>query len=178
GVVQVRDREGGDERELIRLRDPVVHQAAGHELALTVVDQLLPEPRPDPLDRAPEELSLDDRGVDRSPAVVDDGVSEQPDLADLACGPQDGGAGVGGDAAAPGSHAEGMDLGVPRDDHHVLEADPERVGGDLSQGGRVTLALSGDSDVDEDLAARIDPDGGALVGADARALRVAGDADT
>src|SRR5207249_8725091 len=99
-------------------------------------------------------------------------------VADLACGPQDGGAGVGGDAAAPGSHAEGMDLGVPRDDHHVLEADPERVGGDLGQGGRVTLALSGDSDVDEDLAARIDPDGGALVGADARALRVAGDADT
>src|SRR5262249_27704442 len=50
-------------------------------------------------------------------------------------------------------------------------------GGDLREGGRVSLALRGDADDPVPLAARVNAHGGALVGADSRALGVARHAD-
>src|SRR5207253_2995726 len=54
----------------------------------------------------------------------------------------------------------------------------ELTRGDLRQRRGVRLPLRGDTDQDVDLPARIDANRGALEGAEARALRVAGNADT
>ena len=94
----------------------------------------------------------------------------------LARGLRDGGPGVGGDAAAAGAHPVRKHRGVPRQDLHVLPGGAELGGGDLGERGVVALPLRGHADVDVDLAARIDAHGGALVGTEPRALRVAAEA--
>src|SRR5262245_59179181 len=98
-------------------------------------------------------------------------------LAHLARGLRDGRARVGGDAAAAGAHAEREHRRVAGVDLHVLPGRAELGGGDLRQGRRVALPLLRHADVDVDLAARIDAHGRALVGAEARALRVTRQAD-
>src|SRR5262249_61136859 len=59
----------------------------------------------------------------------------------------------------------------------VFPGRPELGGRDLRQGRRVALPLRRHADVDVALGARIDADGRALGGAEARALRVAREAD-
>src|SRR5262249_57031685 len=88
-----------------------------------------------------------------------------------------GGAVVAGHAAAAGAHAEREHRRVTGVDLHVFPGRPELGGRDLRQGRRVALPLRRHANVDVDLAARIDAHGRALVGAEARALRVARDAD-
>ena len=59
----------------------------------------------------------------------------------------------------------------------VVPGGAELGGDDLRQRGRVALPLRRHADVDVDLAARIDPHGRALIGAQARPLGVAGETD-
>src|SRR5262249_59808504 len=89
-----------------------------------------------------------------------------------------GGAGVGGDAVAAGTHAVREQRGVARNDVHVLPGGPELGRGNLSERGVVALPLRSHADEDIDLAARIDTHRGAFVGAEPRALRVGGKAHT
>ena len=84
-----------------------------------------------------------------------------------------GGAGIGRDPATARAHAEGKQAGVAGDHVHVFEVGAQLGCGDLGQRGRVPLALRRHADDHVDLAARIHTHGGAFVGAEARALRVA-----
>ena len=88
----------------------------------------------------------------------------------------------GGAAHHRGARRERADgvrhpAGVAGDDLDVLERHAEHVGGDLGEHRRVALALRGQPGRDLDLARGLDVHVGALVGADAGALDVAGEAD-
>ena len=74
------DRE---RRELVGLRDRVVHQAAGEELTAPVVHHFFHEPGADALGGASLKLGLDDHRIDGSTRIVNDRVREQADLARL-----------------------------------------------------------------------------------------------
>ena len=80
---------------------------------------------------------------------------------------------------AGGEGADGVRhlAGVAGGDLDVLEPHAEGVGDDLREGGLVALALRGEAGRDLDLAGGLDVHVGALVGADAGALDVAGEAD-
>ena len=97
--------------------------------------------------------------------------------ADLARGAGDRRAGVRRDAAPARAHADGEELRVARHDVDVVQAHAELRRADLGEGGLVALALRGHPDGHEDLAARVDAHLRALVGPDAGALDVAGDAE-
>src|SRR5215467_14545143 len=74
------DRE---RRQLVGLRDRVVHQASGEELTTPVVHDFFHEPGADTLRRAALELRLHDHRIDGATRIVNDRVGEQADLARL-----------------------------------------------------------------------------------------------
>ena len=93
-----------------------------------------------------------------------------------------GGEGDGGAAhhrGARGERADGVGepAGVPGDDLDVRQRHPELVGDDLREHRLVPLALGGQAGRHLDLPAGLDHDVGALVGPDAGALDVAGQAE-
>ena len=90
----------------------------------------------------------------------------------------DGVAGDDGGAAREGGDAPVEGAGVALDQDHVLDGDAELVGDDLAEHGLVALPLRGQAGVDVDLAGdRVDLDVPALVGAEAGALDVEGEAE-
>ena len=88
--------------------------------------------------------------------------------------------GVAGDhraAAREGAGAPVELVGVAGDDIDVGDGDAELVGGDLGKAGEMALSLRADAGRDAHLAVRLHLHLRALVGADAGAFDVAGDAD-
>src|SRR6185369_7605683 len=86
-------------------------------------------------DRAVDDLQI--RGSDLQ-HVRADGEDLLPERA---AGAQDGGPGVGGDAAGEAADAVGDRAGVARDHVDVLEAHAHRIGRDLRERRLVALAL-------------------------------------
>src|SRR5213593_2163091 len=70
-------------RQVVRLRDRVVHETAAQQLTLRVVDDLFHEPGADGLGGAALELALDDRGVDGAAGIVQHDVAQQAHAARL-----------------------------------------------------------------------------------------------
>ena len=89
----------------------------------------------------------------------------------------DGVAGHHRAAAGEGAGAPIELVGVAGDDIDVGDVDAELVGGDLGEHREMALALGADAGRDADLAVGLHLDLGALVGTDAGALDIAGDAD-
>src|SRR5215467_2128772 len=74
------DRELG---QLVGLRDRVVHQAPGEQLAACVIHDFFHEPGADTLRRAALQLRLHDHRIDGAARIVNDRVGEQANLARL-----------------------------------------------------------------------------------------------
>ena len=94
-----------------------------------------------------------------------------------AAGLVDGVARHHGAAAREGAGAPVELVGVAGDHVDVAHVDADLVGRDLGEAGEVPLALGADAGGDADLAARLHLHLRALVGPDAGALDIAGDAD-
>jgi hypothetical protein len=69
--------------ERFRSWNRVLHQVAGNEVPLLVVDGGLEESLADPLGDAAVDLALDQKGVDYPPAIVHGEETQDPDLAGL-----------------------------------------------------------------------------------------------
>ena len=80
-------------------------------------------------------------------------------------------------AAGEGTDAEGNRRRVATHDGDVAGRHAQRIGHDLRVGRLVSLALRAGAREDEHLPRRVEPDHGALEGADAGPLHVRGDAD-
>src|SRR5712675_2380388 len=71
---------GVEERHHVGLRHRVIHERAGQYLcAAGLVDALLPQRLPDPLDDAAMHLAMHDHRIDRPPAIIDCGVAHDLD---------------------------------------------------------------------------------------------------
>ena len=80
-------------------------------------------------------------------------------------------------AARKGAGAPVELVGIAGDDIDIANVDADLVGRDLGEAGEMPLPLGADSGGDADLAARLHLHLGALIGADAGALHIAGHAD-
>src|SRR6185436_20942512 len=98
-------------------------------------------------------------------------------LAQRAAGPEDGGPGIGGDAAGEAPDAIRDRAGVAGHHVDVLVADADRIGGNLGERGLVALSLWRCAAGHDDAPAGVEPEDGALEGPEADTLDADGHAD-